>query len=104
MALQGKLFEWDLSKLHPCYSVLHGIAAGYLISIAVVIELKPKMQAIIIGIFLLLYWAVLELIPVPGVGAGTLVLIGGGYGFLMLALSYWIIDVKDIVAGLFSLK
>src|ERR1035437_10128926 len=72
MALQGNLFEWDLSKLHPCYSVLHGIAAGYLISIAVVIELKPKMQAIIIGIFLLLYWAVLELIPVPGVGAGVL--------------------------------
>lgn len=72
MALQGGLFYWDLSKLHPCYSVLHGIAAGYLISIAVVIELKPKMQAAVIGIFLLLYWAVIELIPVPGIGAGVL--------------------------------
>ena len=72
MALQGGLLNWDLSKLHPCYSVLHGIAAGYLISIAVVIELKPKMQGAVIGIFLLLYWAVLELIPVPGVGAGVL--------------------------------
>jgi predicted acyltransferase len=192
MALQGNLFEWDLSKLHPCYSVLHGIAAGYLISIAVVIELKPKMQAIIIGIFLLLYWAVLELIPVPGVGAGVLtptgniatwfdqmvlghfhygentwflsyiafassmllgvmashllklpyaektkvmllagagiacvsvgllwslalpiikllwtssfVMIGGGFGFLMLALFYWIIDVKGYHRWAFFFK
>lgn len=192
MALQGGLLNWDLSKLHPCYSVLHGIAAGYLISIAVVIELKPKMQGAVIGIFLLLYWAVLELIPVPGVGAGVLtpdgniatwvdqmilghfhygentwflsyiafassillgvvashllrlpynekikvlllagagiacvtvgllwslalpiikllwtssfVLIGGGFGFLMLALFYWIIDVKGYRRWAFFFK
>jgi predicted acyltransferase len=182
MILQGGLLNWDLSKLHPCYSVLHGIAAGYLISIAVVLELKPKMQATVLGIFLLVYWAILELIPVPDIGAGVLtpesniatwvdqailgrfhhgentwflsylgfassvllgvlaghilmlertekskvmmltvtgvvcvaggliwslilpiikllwtssfVLVGGGFGFLMLALFYWIIDVK----------
>jgi len=72
MVLQGGLLKWDLSKLHPCYSVLHGIAAGYLIAIAVVIELKPKMQGAVIAVFLLLYWAILELIPVPGIGAGVL--------------------------------
>lgn len=28
MMAQGNLLAFDLSKLHPCYSVLHGIAAG----------------------------------------------------------------------------
>jgi predicted acyltransferase len=52
--------------------VLHGIAAGYLIAFAVAIELKPKIQGAVIAIFLLVYWALLELIPVPGIGAGVL--------------------------------
>lgn len=72
MILQGGLLEWDLSKLHPCYSVLHGIAAGYLIAVIVTIELKPKYQGLVIAIFLLAYWAVIMLIPIPGKGAGIL--------------------------------
>ena len=72
MILQGGLLQWDLSKLHPCYSVLHGIAAGYLIAVIVTIELKPKYQAVVTAIFLLVYWAVIMLIPVPGSGAGIL--------------------------------
>jgi len=72
MILQGGLLQWDLSKLHPCYSVLHGIGAGYLIAVIVAIELKPKYQAAITAIFLLVYWAVIMLIPVPGIGAGVL--------------------------------
>ena len=72
MILQGGLLEWDLSKLHPCYSVLHGIAAGYLIAFIVTIELKPKYQAAVTAIFLLVYWAVIMLIPVPGSEAGVL--------------------------------
>ena len=72
MILQGGLLEWDLTKLHPCYSVLHGIAAGYLIAVIVTIELKPKYQAAVTFIFLLLYWAVIMLIPVPGSEAGVL--------------------------------
>ncbi len=72
MILQGGLFEWDLSKLHPCYSVLHGIAAGYLIAFIITIEFKPRMQAAVTGIFLLAYWAVILLVPVPGKEAGIL--------------------------------
>jgi len=72
MVLQGGLLKWDLSQLHPFYSVLHGIAAGYLIAVVVVIELRPNMQLAIIPFFLLLYWAVLELVPVPGIGEGVL--------------------------------
>jgi predicted acyltransferase len=72
MALQGRLLTWDLSKLRPCYSVLHGIAAGYLIATIVYIELRPKLQTAAIAVFLLGYWAVVVLVPVPGIGAGVL--------------------------------
>ena len=72
MVLQGGLLEWDLAKLHPCYSVLHGIAAGYLIAVVVAIELRPKMQGAVLAVFLMAYWAVLELVPVPGIGTGVL--------------------------------
>ena len=72
MVLQGRLLEWNLTTLRPCYSVLHGIAAGYLIAVAVAIELRPRMQGAVIAAFLLLYWAVLKLVPVPGFGAGVL--------------------------------
>jgi predicted acyltransferase len=72
MVVQGGLLNWDLAKLHPCYSVLHGIAAGYMIAFIITIELRPKMQGAMIAIFLLVYWAVLKLVPVPGYGAGVL--------------------------------
>jgi predicted acyltransferase len=72
MVLQGRLLEWDLAKLRPCYSVLHGIGAGYLIAYAVALELRPRMQVVVLAAFLLGYWAVLELVPVPGIGAGVL--------------------------------
>jgi predicted acyltransferase len=72
MIAQGNLLTWDLSRLWPCYSVLHGIAAGYLIAVVVAFEFRPKTQILILTAFLLLYWALLMLVPVPGVGAGVL--------------------------------
>jgi predicted acyltransferase len=72
MALQGGLFAWDISKLHPFYSVLHGIAAGYLIALCAAVLLQPLWQVGLIPVFLLLYWGMLELVPVPGFGAGVL--------------------------------
>ena len=41
MVAQGNLLAFDLSKLHPCYSVLHGIAAGYLIAMVVLVNFRP---------------------------------------------------------------
>ena len=72
MMAQGNLLAWDLSKLWPCYSVLHGIAAGYLIAVAVALEFRPTVQILVTAAFLLLYWALLMLVPVPGVGSGVL--------------------------------
>jgi predicted acyltransferase len=72
MAAQGNLLLWDLGKLWPCYSVLHGIGAGYLIASVVNLRFPPKARAWITAVFLLVYWVLLMLIPVPGVGAGVL--------------------------------
>jgi predicted acyltransferase len=72
MIAQGHLLMYDLSKLHPCYSVLHGIAAGYLIATVIAMTFKPRGQALFLGAFLLMYWAALMLIPVPGFGRGVL--------------------------------
>jgi predicted acyltransferase len=69
---QGNLLLFDLSRFRPCYSVLHGLAAGYLIATVVALKVKAKWHAATIGAFLLVYWAMIMLIPVPGVGAGVL--------------------------------
>lgn len=72
MMAQGNLLQFNLATLHPCYSVLHGIAAGYLIATVVMLCFAPKGQAIAIAVFLILYWILLITIPVPGVGRGVL--------------------------------
>jgi predicted acyltransferase len=72
MMAQGNLLQFDLSTLHPCYSVLHGIAAGYLVATLVMLWFRPKGQAIATTAFLILYWILLITIPVPGVGRGVL--------------------------------
>jgi predicted acyltransferase len=72
MVAQGNVLAFDWSSLHPCYSVLHGIAAGYLIATVAMVNLRPRSQAIATAACLLSYWALLTLIPVPGFGAGVL--------------------------------
>ena len=72
MIAQGNLLAFDLSKLHPCYSVLHGIAAGYLIATIVSLNLRPIGQGFVTVGFLVLYWVLLIIVPVPGFGAGVL--------------------------------
>jgi len=69
---QGNLLLFDWYKFRPCYSVLHGLAAGYFIATLVAVKVKPKWHAPTIAAFLLAYWAVVTLVPVPGVGAGVL--------------------------------
>jgi len=69
---QGNLLLFDWNKFRPCYSVLHGLAVGYLIATVVAVKLKPRWHVPLIAAFLLAYWAVVMLVPVPGVGAGVL--------------------------------
>jgi predicted acyltransferase len=72
MIAQGNLLQFDLATFHPFYSVLHGIAAGYLIATVVTMNFKAKGQAITTAVFLVSYWILLLMIPVPGVGRGVL--------------------------------
>jgi len=72
MVTQGNLLLFDWARFRPCYSVLHGLAAGYLLASVVVLKVKPKWHAAIIAVLLLVYWALVMLVPVPGVGAGVL--------------------------------
>ena len=69
---QGNLLLFDWSRFRPCYSVLHGLAAGYLLATIITLKVKPQWHAVTIAAMLLVYWAVVMLIPVPGVGAGVL--------------------------------
>jgi len=69
---QGNLLLFDWSRFRPCYSVLHGLAAGYLVASIVTLKVKPKWHAATIAALLLVYWALVMLVPVPGVGAGVL--------------------------------
>ncbi len=43
-----------------------------MIALAVALEFRPRTQLLITGGFLVLYWGLLVLVPVPGVGAGVL--------------------------------
>jgi len=72
MVTQGNLLLFDWSRFRPCYSVLHGLAAGYLVASIVALKVKPKWHAAVVAALLLVYWALVMLIPVPGVGAGVL--------------------------------
>jgi predicted acyltransferase len=82
MIAQGNLLEFNLASLHPFYSVLGGIAAGYLIATIVTLNTRPAGRTITTGIFLVLYWILLIVIPVPGVGRGVLTSTGNAATYI----------------------
>jgi predicted acyltransferase len=69
---QGNLLAFDLSKLHLYSNTLQSIAAGYLISSIALVELRVRWQAVLAGALLLVFWALMAFVPVPGYGAGVL--------------------------------
>jgi predicted acyltransferase len=72
MIVQGHLLEYDLSKLHIYSNTLQAIAAGYIIAAIIMLNLGIRWQIAVTGILLLLFWALMMLVPVPGHGAGVL--------------------------------
>jgi len=82
MVAQGNLLDFNLATFRPFYSVLHGIAAGYLIATFVTLKLRMKGQAIVTAIFLVIYWLLLLTIPVPGVGRGILTPSGNAAAYI----------------------
>ena len=66
----GHLLSFDIMKIHLVTNVLHCIAFGYLFSSIMILELNRKWQIVITAGLLLIYWAIMALIPIPGHGAG----------------------------------
>ena len=72
MVAQGHLLAYDLSKLHIYSNTLQAIAAGYLIAAIVILNMRIVWQVVTTAALLLLFWALMMLVPVPGYGAGVL--------------------------------
>lgn len=62
-------FDWGTIRI---LGVLPRIAIVYLIASVVVLNLRPRGQAIVASVLLLGYWVLMTLVPVPGYGAGDL--------------------------------
>jgi predicted acyltransferase len=71
MIAAGHLLAFDLHNLHLYSNTLQTIAAGYLISSIALVELPVRWQAALAGALLVVYWALMRFIPVPGYGAGV---------------------------------
>ena len=72
MIAQGHLLEYDLSKLRIYCNTLQAIAAGYLIASIIMLNMRVVWQITTTAALLLLFWALMMLVPVPGYGAGVL--------------------------------
>lgn len=72
MVAQGHLLEYDISKLHIYSNTLQAIAAGYIIAAIIMLNLRPVGQIVVTAALLLLFWALMMLVPVPNFGAGKL--------------------------------
>jgi len=72
MIAQGNLLEYDISKLHIYSNTLQAIAAGYIIAAIIMLNLGLRWQIATTGILLLLFWALMMLVPFPGRGVDVL--------------------------------
>lgn len=69
---QGHLLDYDLSTFLFHTNTLMTIGAGYLIASVIMLNLNLAWQIITTAGLLLLYWALMAWVPVPGHGAGVL--------------------------------
>lgn len=72
MVAQGRLLEYDLSKLHIYCNTLQAIAAGYFIASIIILNSGRLGQIVTTAVLLLLFWGLMMLVPVPGQGADKL--------------------------------
>jgi len=72
MIAQGHLLSYDISKIAIFCNTLQAIAAGYLIGSIIMLNFKLKWEIGITSGLLLLFWALMAWIPIPGYEAGNL--------------------------------
>ncbi len=73
MVCQCNLLALDMSKLFVIHDTLQSIAIGYLFSVIIYTKLNLKFQLILTSGLLLLYWAILQFVAVPGYEAGLMI-------------------------------
>ncbi len=66
MIAQGELLFLDLSRLKIFCNTLQAIAAGYLISAIIILNMRIRWQIVTTLLLLLLFWALMMLVPFPG--------------------------------------
>jgi len=66
MVAQGNLLKLDLAELKIYCNTLQAIAAGYLISAIVILNMPIRWQVISTVLLLILFWALMMLVPFPG--------------------------------------
>lgn len=71
MVVQGNLLSYDLEQIHLYSNTLQAIAAGYLIATIIILYLPVVHQITATLGLMLLYWAILALIPIHGSTAGA---------------------------------
>jgi predicted acyltransferase len=76
MVVQGNLISsivsMDISDLRLYSNTLQAIASGYVIAAVALLHLPRWGQRALCAVLLLLYWALLTFVPVPGHGAGQI--------------------------------
>jgi len=116
MVAQGNLLEYDLSALQIYSNTLQAIAAGYFISAIVMLNLRVVGQVLTTAILLLVFWALMMLVPVPGHGqvllekeANLALSIdkfilgpyygGGGYTWILSSMTFACTVMLGVMAG-----
>ncbi len=66
MLVNGRILSYDPSKFQPTYSVLQTLALGYLVASIILLNLNLRWQIATTAGMLILYWALMTFVPVPG--------------------------------------
>jgi predicted acyltransferase len=66
MMINGNILSYDPSKFQATYSVLQVLALGYLVASIILLNMTVDWQIVTTAGLLILYWALMNYVPVPG--------------------------------------
>jgi predicted acyltransferase len=66
MMVNGRILTYDPSQLEATYSVLQVLALGYLVASLIVLNMNLRWQIATTAAMLIVYWALMDFVPVPG--------------------------------------
>jgi predicted acyltransferase len=113
--VQGRLLDLNFETFRFYSNTLQSIAAGYLITALIILNIRKVSMQLAAGISLLVvYWALLAFVPVPGVGSGVYTSDGNfaiyieqlvfgrgrGYTWLLSSISFGATVFSGYYAGL----